>query len=125
MAKPDSAGEIGAGALGPKSAQQVAPQLAEADLREFFDFVVPFQLKRKGIAGATVVVDEGRVSFPKGHGYRNVAKKQLVFAEDTMFRPGSVSKLFTCTGRNPSQSIWSKLGEALILFSCFEHIALV
>ena len=98
VAKPDSAGEIGAGALGPKSAQQVAPQLTEADLREFFDFIVPFQLKREGIAGATVVVvDKGRVLFAKGYGYRDVAKKLPVSAEDTMFRPGSVSKLFTWT----------------------------
>jgi len=97
-AKPGSASVLGAAALGPGSVQQTAPLLTEADLTQFFDIIVPFQLKREGIAGATVVVvEKGRVLFAKGYGYRDVAKKQPVFAEETMFRPGSVSKLFTWT----------------------------
>ena len=98
LAKPDSAGVPVAGAPGPGSAQQAAPLLTEAELREFFDIIVPLQLKREEIAGATVVVvEKGRVLFAKGYGYRDVAKKQPVSAEDTLFRPGSVSKLFTWT----------------------------
>ena len=97
-AKPDSASALVAGALRPGSVQQAASPLTEADLTEFFDILVPFQLKSGGIAGATVVVvAKGKVLFAKGYGYRDVAKKQPVSAEETMFRPGSVSKLFTWT----------------------------
>jgi len=43
---------------------------------------------------------------------------------------GVASTLFVfyscwCAWRNPSQSTWSKLGETLILFSCFGYIVLV
>src|SRR5262249_58548170 len=50
------------------------------------------------IAGATVaVVKDGKVLFSKGYGYADVAKKTPVSPETTLFRPGSVSKLFTWT----------------------------
>ena len=77
---------------------QGTAQLTAADVEAFLDGVVPLQLEREDIAGATVaVVKDGKVIFSKGYGYSDVAAKKPVSPETTMFRPGSVSKLFTWT----------------------------
>jgi CubicO group peptidase (beta-lactamase class C family) len=56
------------------------------------------QLGREDIAGAVVsVVKDGKLLFAKGYGYSDVAKKSPVIPEATLFRPGSISKLFTWT----------------------------
>jgi CubicO group peptidase (beta-lactamase class C family) len=72
-------------------------ELTAADVETFLDGIVPLQLDREDIAGATVaVVKDGKRLFAKGYGYTDVKHKQPVTAE-TLFRPGSVSKLFTWT----------------------------
>jgi CubicO group peptidase (beta-lactamase class C family) len=72
-------------------------ELTAADVEAFLDGIVPLQLNRDDIAGATVaVVKGGKQLFTKGYGYADVKKKKPVTAE-TLFRPGSVSKLFTWT----------------------------
>ena len=54
--------------------------------------------ERDDIAGATIsVVKDGKLLFAKGYGYSDYEKKKPVSAEETLFRPGSVSKLFTWT----------------------------
>ncbi len=59
---------------------------------------MPYALQRGGIAGATVaVVKDGQIVLSKGYGYADVKKRILVNGERTLFRPGSVSKLFTWT----------------------------
>src|SRR6185503_11314982 len=64
----------------------------------FLDGVMPLQLKREDVAGAVVViVKDGSILFSKGYGYADVAKKKPVSVENTLFRPGSISKLFTWT----------------------------
>jgi len=74
------------------------PQLTQADLEAFFDGLVPLQIERDDIAGAVVaVVHDGKVIFAKGYGYSDLKKKKPVSAEDTLFRAGSISKLFTWT----------------------------
>ena len=74
------------------------PQLTAADVGTFLDAILPLQLQREDIAGATVaVVKDGKVLFTKGYGFADVAKKTPVSPEETLFRPGSVSKLFTWT----------------------------
>ena len=56
------------------------------------------QLKQADIAGATIsIVKDGKLLFAKGYGYADVQKKQPVSAQETLFRPGSISKLFTWT----------------------------
>lgn len=71
--------------------------LTAADIEAFLDGIVPLQLKREDIAGATVaIVKDGKQLFSKGYGYADVTQKKPVTAE-TLFRPGSVSKLFTWT----------------------------
>ena len=73
-------------------------ELTAQDLETFLDGIVPLQLERDDIAGATIaVVRDGKLLFAKGYGYADYEKKRPVSAEETLFRPGSVSKLFTWT----------------------------
>lgn len=73
-------------------------ELTVADVHAFLDGFVPMQLEREDIAGAVVmVVKDGAIFFAKGYGYSDVDKKTPVTVDTTLFRPGSVSKLFTWT----------------------------
>jgi CubicO group peptidase (beta-lactamase class C family) len=54
-------------------------------------------LEAHDVAGATVAVVDGDSTFTKGYGYSDVAAGEPVDAEETLFRIGSVSKLFTWT----------------------------
>src|SRR4029434_7469530 len=50
------------------------------------------------MAGAVVsVVKDGQVLFQKGYGYADVEEKKPVLPDQTLFRSGSISKLFTAT----------------------------
>lgn len=72
--------------------------LTSEDLETFLDGFMPLQIGRADIAGAVVsVVKDGHVLFEKGYGYADVAAKRPVVPESTLFRPGSISKLFTWT----------------------------
>jgi CubicO group peptidase (beta-lactamase class C family) len=84
--------------LATDNTSSVVHELTAADVEAFLDGVVPLQLAREDIAGATVsVVKDGKILFTRGYGYADVKAKKLVVAEETLFRPGSVSKLFTWT----------------------------
>jgi CubicO group peptidase (beta-lactamase class C family) len=73
-------------------------ELTAQDLEAFLDGIVPLQLEREDIAGATIsVVKDGKLLFSKGYGYADYKKKKPVLPDETLFRPGSVSKLFTWT----------------------------
>lgn len=75
-----------------------AHEMTAADVEAFLEGLVPQQLERENIAGATIsVVKDGKLLFAKGYGYSDVANKKPVSPEETLFRPGSVSKLFTWT----------------------------
>ena len=72
--------------------------LTATDVEAFLDGFVPLQLEEDDIAGATIaIVKDGKLLFAKGYGYADVEKKKPVVADATLFRPGSVSKLFTWT----------------------------
>ena len=104
---------IAAYAQGPKPALQRKEQpqppkgvtipttshaLTADDLDAFFGGLMPVQLGREDIAGAViVVVRDGKIFFAKGYGYADVEKRTPVSPENTLFRPGSISKLFTWT----------------------------
>jgi len=76
----------------------VAHELTAIDLEAFLDGLVPAQIEREDIAGAVVaVVRDGQVLFEKGYGFADVAKRRPVSPVETLFRPGSISKLFTWT----------------------------
>jgi CubicO group peptidase (beta-lactamase class C family) len=73
-------------------------EMTTADVSAFLDGFMPMQLERENIAGAVVlIVKNGSVLFARGYGYSDVAKKTPVTADATLFRPGSISKLFTWT----------------------------
>ncbi|MDQ6860383.1 MAG: beta-lactamase family protein [Verrucomicrobiota bacterium] len=75
-----------------------APALERADLEPFLDGLINSQLENRDIAGAVVaVVKDGQVLLEKGYGYADFAQRKPVDAKGTLFRPGSISKLFTAT----------------------------
>ena len=75
-----------------------APEFTKADFETFLDALIPSQLRNRNIAGAVVsVVKDGQVLFQKGYGYADVEEKKPVLPDQTLFRPGSISKLFTAT----------------------------
>lgn len=74
------------------------PELNAADLEVFLDGLVPATIQREDIAGLVIsVVKDGQVLFAKGYGYSDAAKKSPITPDATLFRPGSISKLFTWT----------------------------
>jgi CubicO group peptidase (beta-lactamase class C family) len=76
---------------------QGAP-LTAADVNAWLDGFLPYALARGDIPGAVVVVvKDGQVVTQRGFGYSNVAKRTPVDPRTTLFRPGSISKLFTWT----------------------------
>jgi CubicO group peptidase (beta-lactamase class C family) len=75
-----------------------AHPLERTDLEPWLDGLMPYAIERGDVAGAVVaVVKNGEVIFAKGYGFADVEKHKPVDAERTMFRPGSISKLFTWT----------------------------
>ncbi len=78
-----------AGRLGPADA---------AEIEAFFDGLMEVQLRHLDNVGATVsVVGSGEILFAKGYGYADLENGIEVDAESTLFRIGSVSKLFVWT----------------------------
>jgi CubicO group peptidase (beta-lactamase class C family) len=75
-----------------------APELNRADLDAWLDGYMPYALKAAGIPGAVVVVvKDGQPLTMRGFGYSDVKARKAVDPENTLFRPGSVSKLLTWT----------------------------
>jgi CubicO group peptidase (beta-lactamase class C family) len=82
----------------PQQPSQGAHEMTAPDVETFLDGIVPLQLSHSDIAGATIaVVKDGKLLFSKGYGYADVQNKKPVSAQETLFRPGSISKLFTWT----------------------------
>ena len=76
----------------------VAHELTKPDLEAFLDALIPAQLQNRDIAGAVIaVVKDGQVFLAKGYGFADFAGKKPVVADKTLFRPGSISKVFTAT----------------------------
>jgi len=68
------------------------------EMEAFFDGAITTSMAENHVPGAVVVVvKDGQVFFTKGYGFANVDSKIKVDPETTLFRPGSVSKLFTWT----------------------------
>jgi CubicO group peptidase (beta-lactamase class C family) len=78
--------------------QAGAHPLTAEDLNAWLDGFMPYAIGRGDIPGAVVVVvKDGQVLTERGYGYADVAKKVKVDPKTTLFRPGSISKLFTWT----------------------------
>lgn len=69
-----------------------------AEMETFMDHLFAQQMDEYHIAGAAVaVVKDGQLFFAKGYGYADVENKIPVDPEQTIFRIGSVGKVFTWT----------------------------
>lgn len=78
------------------STPQEQHPLTSADLEAFFDGIIPMQLERSDIDGATVLVmKDGQVLLQKGYGFADQEKKTPVNPNNTLFRLASISKLST------------------------------
>lgn len=100
-------------AVGPAAAEtggtasgevvSVAPGQAQgptdaAELEAFMDDLIARQMEENHIAGAAVaVVKDGQLFFSRGYGYADLENKIPVDAEQTLFKLGSITKLFTWT----------------------------
>jgi CubicO group peptidase (beta-lactamase class C family) len=86
------------GAPGVQAQATSAPALTEQDVSAWLDGIMPLSLAEGDLAGAVVVVvKDGKILASKGYGHMDVASKKPVTPDATLFRPGSVSKLFTWT----------------------------
>lgn len=75
-----------------------AEREAEADsLEDYVDGLVASQIRSEQVPGISLsVVKDGRVLLAKGYGYANL-ETQTPVSSGTLFRLGSISKLFTWT----------------------------
>src|SRR5947199_115037 len=86
------------GAKIPQVPTRAAHALTKEDVEAWLDGFTPYALQRGDVAGAVVVVvKDGQVLLAKGYGYADVVARKPVDPERTLFRAGSVSKLFTWT----------------------------
>lgn len=94
-----AAAMVAAGPLGPGTAH-AAPAAVKAQrldgIDSFVDGVMAQQLASREVAGAVVtIVHDGRTILSRGYGKADVARGIAVDPAQTLFRPGSVSKIFT------------------------------
>ncbi|MGE5774891.1 MAG: serine hydrolase domain-containing protein [Chloroflexota bacterium] len=81
---------------------QAAPAAVDittpAELEAFLDGVIGSQMQENHVPGTVLtVVKDGAVFLSKGYGYADLETRTPVDPERTLFRPGSVSKLFIWT----------------------------
>lgn len=85
-------------AIKAEESPQKPHALTHDDLEAFLDGLIPSQLETRNIAGAVVgAVKDGQVLLTKGYGFADYAERKPVLPSVTLFRPGSISKLFTAT----------------------------
>jgi CubicO group peptidase (beta-lactamase class C family) len=87
-----------AGSGPPPAAPRLAPgqDIPQAELEAFVDGVVVQGMADRHIAGVTVsVVQNGQVVLMKGYGFAGLQPYRPVDPDRTLFRVGSISKIFT------------------------------
>jgi CubicO group peptidase (beta-lactamase class C family) len=81
--------------LAPKTSSHA---MTADDVGAYFDGLIPYAMERGDVAGiVVVVVKDGHILFERGYGYADVTSRKPVDPKTTLFRPGSISKLFTWT----------------------------
>ena len=74
------------------------PKIDATELAVFVDSIVTAQLEKEHIPGAVfVLVQNGRVVYQRGYGFADIASRRPVDPERTIWRIGSISKVFTAT----------------------------
>ncbi|WP_296945017.1 serine hydrolase domain-containing protein [uncultured Massilia sp.] len=87
-----------ASASAPVTPARGAVALTEADAAAWLDGLMPSALRSARVPGAVVVlVKDGKPLLQKGYGLADWDKSIPVDPAATLFRPGSISKLFTWT----------------------------
>ncbi|HZZ37207.1 MAG TPA: serine hydrolase domain-containing protein, partial [Caulobacteraceae bacterium] len=82
----------------PSTPSSAPPPLTRTDVEAWLDGMIPYAMSRADIAGVVVVVvKDDQILLKKGYGYSHVARRTPVDPDLTLFRVGSVSKLFTWT----------------------------
>ena len=84
----------------PCGASGATQELAEEaqQLQKLADNFFPRQMDRYHIPGAVIaIVRDGEVIVQKGYGYADLEEQKPVDPENTVFRIGSISKVFTAT----------------------------
>lgn len=85
-------------AVAPALEMSATPSLTESDLSAWLDGFMPYALMTGDIVGAVVtVVKDDQVLTNRGYGYADLETDAPVDASETLFRPGSISKLFIWT----------------------------
>jgi len=101
IAPPQVTPPAGAPEVGTKTPEMTPQQphtLMKEDVEAWLDGFMPSSLQRNDVAGAVVVVvNDNQILLAKGYGYSDVAAKKPVDPATTLFRAGSVSKLYTWT----------------------------
>ena len=73
-----------------------AEAIETATIEAFFDgAVTPLMANNNSPSGVVVLARDGELIFAKGYGFQDVDEQIPVDPYSTLFRPGSVSKLFT------------------------------
>jgi len=68
------------------------------ELEKFLDSIFAVEMEKQHIPGAVFIfVKDGKVFFSKGYGFANLARQQQANPGQTLFRIGSISKVFTAT----------------------------
>src|SRR6476620_928481 len=84
--------------LSPDAMPAPADRMTATDVEAWLDGFMPYALEQTDVAGSVVVVvKDGKVLLKKGYGFADLDKRTPVDADKTLFRPGSISKLFTWT----------------------------
>ena len=82
----------------PATPAEGAQSLTADNVNAWLDGYMPISIGKNDIPGAVVVVvKDGQILTSRGYGFADVEKRKLVDPHTTLFRPGSISKLFTWT----------------------------
>ncbi len=82
----------------PATQSNQAAAINQKDLETLLDPIFAERMEKLHIPGAVVaVVKDGKIIFTKGYGVADVEKKTLVVPDKTLFRIGSITKVFTAT----------------------------
>ncbi len=99
LAWPAASSSAQASSFAASTAAPSAANLSDpAELEAFLDGAFAAQMQAEHVVGAVVaVVKNGQLFFSKGYGYADLQSRSAVDPATTLFRPGSVSKLFVWT----------------------------